>query len=85
MGQVVTDETSGTAPDPLAGYYDVPIISVPQPGQTYVGRVILELWESPGSDDANSLVMMGQPALIQRVAQALPVRLARQPKLFTNS
>jgi len=40
----------GTAPDPLAKYAHQPVISAGGPNSTYVGRVIVELWDSGTTD-----------------------------------
>lgn len=75
-------------PDPLAKYARQPIISAGAPNSTYVGRVILELWDS-GGDDWRSMAVStdaaegADAALLQRVAKALPTLTARR-KPFTE-
>jgi hypothetical protein len=80
-------ETSG-APDPLADYRHRPIISGGGGDLTYVGRVIVELWESSsGLDDSRTMAMSAEArdgdhaALARRVAAALP-RAVQRNRLF---
>jgi hypothetical protein len=76
------------APDPLAKYQGQPLISAASPSSTYVGRVIVELWDS-GGEDWRSLAVSADAAvgdnaaLLQRVAAALPATAARR-KPFTE-
>lgn len=76
----------GKATNPLNGFEGKPIIS--QAGQTkYLGRVVIELWESPDPSDslgAKGLAYVSDAAtgvdwrdLLRRVAAALPSRIAR--------
>lgn len=72
----------GPAPDPLKDYRKQPIISRAGPHSTYVGRVIIELYEDDmGGTDAPNIAMTagavdGQHArLLERVAKALTTRL----------
>ncbi len=71
------------APDPLADFRHRPIIGEAQ-GKTYVGRVIVELWEdSSAPDDARGIAMSADAvngdhaALARRVAAALPKVMSR--------
>lgn len=83
-------ESPGPAIDPLHGYHGKPIVSDAVPGESYVGRVIVELWDVPGRGDESNLAISvdavdrDQPQLLQRVAAALPRRLTRQPGLLVK-
>jgi hypothetical protein len=75
------------APDPLADFLEMPIISAGGPGMNYIGRVIVELWdtgESP-TDDSRSIAVSAdarldnEQTLVERVAAALPKLLSRGP------
>lgn len=86
MPRLRTSATTG-APDPLADYRDRPIISRAGPSKTYVGRVIVELWEDQDNpDDAHSMTVSAEAhdgdnaALLKRVATALPNLLNRGAK-----
>lgn len=76
---------------PLQGTEGKPLISEAGPDDRYVGRVIVEVWDSPHSrhpTGADHLAYVVDPAhdatnqggamqqLLQRVATALPARLA---------
>ena len=74
--------------DPLEGYHGKPIISGGGSHDRYIGRVILELWErprgaDPGVNDVNYFSMTSDATdgdaagLLRRLADALPVRVAR--------
>jgi hypothetical protein len=74
------------SPDPLQNHYGKPLIGVVFPSMKYVGRLIIELYEQPGSSDANSLVLGMDPApgesqadLVKRIAAALPERVKSIP------
>jgi hypothetical protein len=74
---------TGPADDPLLPYRGRPVISAGSAGR-YIGRVVIELWESESEpNDVNGLafttdtVQGDQQTLLQRVAAALPARLAR--------
>lgn len=77
---------SGTfeADDPLANYRKKPIISQGGPNATYVGRIIIELWEEgPATDDAQKIAISADAAdgnhakLLARIAASLPRRLEK--------
>jgi hypothetical protein len=75
-------------PDPLAKYQRQPVISTGGPSSTYVGRVIVELWDTGGEDWRSMAVSADaavgdDAALLQRVAAALPTMAARR-KPFTQ-
>lgn len=78
------NEEISRADDPLAAYQGKPVISQGS-GGTYVGRVVLELWDaSDGTgDDAGGLAITSDAAdgdhssLLNRVTSALPVKVAR--------
>jgi len=65
-------------PDPFGMH---PIVSVGGPGASYAGRVIVEVWEAPNGTNAQLLTYstaaaVGEdPALLERITTALPVRL----------
>ena len=74
--------------DPLANYQGQPIISRGSPTSTYLGRVVLELWqEGSTSNDADGLAVTADAVnenhngLLQRVAAALPIRVSRMKAL----
>jgi len=77
--------------DPLKGFYGKPIVGEEIPGENrYLGRIIVELYESPLiSSDANGLAFTTDPAhqagisaaeLLERIAAALPVRVAKEKR-----
>jgi hypothetical protein len=77
---------TGGLPDPLAGYVGKPVISqVSNPGATYVGRVIVELWQVPGMTAAQSCAFTADPAageassLLTSASAALATRLSSIP------
>ena len=70
--------------DPLKGSHKKPVISSGGPNATYVGRVIIELWDgTTARDDADRIAMVvgavdGHHAeLLERIATALTQRLRR--------
>jgi len=71
-----------SAPDPLAGFQGRPTISVETSGDTYVGRVMVELWDAGDGDDTRLLTYSADATngvgatLLERVVVALPIRLA---------
>jgi hypothetical protein len=82
---------TGKATNPLNGFEGRPIISGAGRGR-YLGRVVIEVWESPDANDtlgAKGLAYMPDAAtgvdwldLLRRVAAALPTRIAGDyPKL----
>jgi hypothetical protein len=75
-------------PDPMQNVYGKPMISEEHPHTRYLGRVVIELYESPGASDVNGLAYTIDPAsgvnidektLIKRIADALSLRIARNP------
>ena len=75
--------------DPLENLYGKPMISQENPDTRYLGRVIIELYESPGASDAAGLAYTIDPAsgtnidektLIKRIADALSLRIARNSR-----
>ena len=79
---------STNQPDPLANVYGKPMIGTEMPGLRYLGRAIVELYESTdGSEpeDRNIVcsidkaegVNISSKTLIQRIASALSTRVAR--------
>lgn len=82
----------GPADDPLAHYRKQPIISRTGPDSTYLGRVIIELYDDGrGGADADNIAvtagaMDGQHAqLLERVEKALATRLQRGNPLNPTS
>lgn len=77
--------------DPLQEVYGKPMVGMEMPGNRYLGRVVVELYESTDafqSDDMN-IVYSVDPAhganieakaLVKRVADALHARIARNSK-----
>ena len=76
---------------PLAGFGGKPILGKERPDHHFIGRVVIELYEGSSiTSDANGLVMSINPAigsslsqgeLLQRIAAALPARVAmRRPE-----
>jgi hypothetical protein len=76
---------SETSPvdDPLQNYQKRPIISEAVPNTTYVGRVIIELWEDGSSPDDKMIAMTAEavngrhPQLLDRIAAALAKAMQR--------
>jgi len=73
-------------PDPFAGFSGKPMFSGGGPTATYVGRVVIELWESPNMTDEQTMAIttdttgsVDWKTLLQRVAAALPARIAHSP------
>ncbi len=73
-----------SADDPLSSHRGRPIISAGGPNQKYVGRVIIEFWESDSArDDTNKIAYSADavdgdhPALLRRVAAALAARVQK--------
>lgn len=73
-------------PDPLENFYGKPLISQELSGTKYLGRLVIELYESPGASDADGLAYTIDPAhnvnidektLLKRIVDALPLRVAR--------
>lgn len=66
--------------DPLAAYADRPIISPLQPGETYLGRVVVELLDRKGLPDSWNIAIRVGPVgidasvLLTRVTNALVAR-----------
>jgi hypothetical protein len=85
--------TDGRVVDPFQGKHGKPIISGSGPNSRYIGRVVIELWESPETPasaitpaaiDACHLGLLIDPAgkvngneLMQRIASALPVHVQK--------
>ena len=78
-------------PDPLASMYGKPMIGMETPGLRYLGRVIIELYESTDRsepDDRNLVcsidkaegVNINTKAFIQRIANAFSARVAKTTK-----
>lgn len=79
---------STNQPDPLANVYGKPMIGTKTPGLRYIGRAIVELYESTdGSepDDRNIVcsidkaegVNISSKTLLQRIATAFSTRVAK--------
>jgi hypothetical protein len=73
-----------TAPDPLKDFRKKPIISGGGPKAKYLGRVIVELWDTgEGRDDSYNIAYSSAPVdgkyteLVKRVATALVERVRR--------
>jgi hypothetical protein len=82
---------STNQPDPLASVYGKPMIGVETPGLRFLGRVIIELYEStdrPEPDDRNIVcsidkaegVNISSKTLLQRIATAFATRVAKTTK-----
>ena len=74
--------------DPLEGFQGQPIVSLVGPNQRYLGRVVVELYETPNSSDVNQLAFTIDAAngvdssdLLKRIAAALSLRVAKVTKL----
>lgn len=70
--------------DPLEGYHKKPIISRGGPNATYLGRVVIELWDDASSPDDAAKIAMAVDAVggdhatfLERVASALTQRLQK--------
>lgn len=76
-------KTQESVPNPLAKYTAKPIISDAEPHGSYLGRVILELWET-GNGDWRSLAVSVDAvdgdglSLLRRVTTALPAAVERR-------
>jgi len=76
-------ETSTEVDDPLKGYDKKPVISRGGPNATYVGRVIIEMWDGVGRDDGDRIAMVvgamdgHHGEFLERIAAALTLRLQR--------
>jgi hypothetical protein len=84
---------SGQVADPFQSYHGKPMISGSGSGSRYIGRVVIELWESPDTTtsatspaavDASHLGLLIDPVgqvngndLMQRVASALPLHVEK--------
>jgi hypothetical protein len=72
---------------PLAGFGGKPILGSEDNEKRYIGRIVIELYESPGiRSDGDGLVFsispaekvdISQDALLRRFAAALPARVAK--------
>lgn len=84
MSQWQEKRVSGSANDPLANNIGRPILGQQGANATYVGRVIIELWEhGDGLDDSYHItasidaVNGDEKTLLKRIATALPARVNR--------
>lgn len=84
MSQWQKQEASNSAVDPLANSIGVPILGQQGPNAQYMGRVIVELWETgDGKDDSYHIAFRidaatgDEKTLLQRVAAALSARVNR--------
>ncbi len=79
---VLLSQGGGASPDPLPQLHGRPLVGVERPGRSYVGRVVIELWNAPGVDDTQQLTYAvdaangDNAAVVQRAAAALPIRLS---------
>jgi hypothetical protein len=74
-----------SADDPLAAYHLKPVISSGGPNATYLGRIVIELWDTPEArDDAYRIAMTSEEVdgkhadLLARLAAALPTVIQRR-------
>ncbi len=78
---------------PLANYQGMPILGQQGPSAQYLGRVIIELWETNGTkDDVNNIAISAgavdedNSTLTERIAAALSTKVqtakARGKRLF---
>lgn len=71
---------SGNVKDLFEGLHGRPIVGQGGAEAEYVGRVIVELWEKPGSTDSQMLAYSVYPVsgnsvrLMDRIVSALPIR-----------
>lgn len=79
---VLLSQGGAASADPLPHLQGRPFVGVESPGITYVGRVIIELWDAPGMDDAQQLRYAVDAAngdavaAARRAAASLPIRLS---------
>lgn len=78
------NKQTATTKNPLAAYHGKPLISQVAAGQTYLGRLIVEMWDDGSAqDDSYKLALScwaqsGNYAdLTRRISAALPVRVQR--------
>ncbi len=80
-------ESTGQA-DAFAPYYGTPMLSISDPTSRYLGRVVIELYESPNSTDERGLAYTIDPSpeggvdaatLAKRIAQAFAVHVTKSP------
>lgn len=69
----------GHVNDPLAAFHKKPIISSGGTDATYVGRIVIEMWDTPEArDDADRIAITSDAVdgkhadLLVRLAKALP-------------
>jgi hypothetical protein len=84
--QRTAEGSSQSTGDPLASYEGKPILGQHGSSQRYVGRVVVELWETEQSvDDSQRIVFTADAAdgnhsaLLRRVAPALLKRVQKGP------
>lgn len=68
------------ADDPLAAHHKKPVISSGGPNATYLGRIVIELWDTPEArDDADRIALTSDASdgkhadLLSRIVTALPL------------
>ena len=73
-------------PDPLAAYYGKPLISGASTHARYLGRVVIELYESEGATDEMGLAYsidlasdagLGAATLAKRISEAFVTRVPK--------
>ncbi len=84
--QRTADGSSQSTVDPLASYQGNPILGQHGSGQRYVGRVVVELWETGQPEDDSQRIIFtadaadgNHGALLRRVAPALLKRAQKGP------
>jgi hypothetical protein len=85
-GWTKTSGSSDQAADPLAGFAGKPILAAQSAGATYLGRVVIEVWDTGRSHDPSFGLTFSSDAvdgnhrnLLRHVANGLPTRVAKLP------
>lgn len=71
--------STGPVADPLAPFHRKPVMSSGGPNASYLGRVVIEMWDFPEARDDSDRIAVSSDAmddkhadLLARVAKALP-------------
>jgi len=79
---VLLSQGGAASADPLPHLHGKPFVGAERPDHNYVGRVIIELWDAPGVEDARQFAYAvdaakgDAAAVVQRAASSLPIRLS---------